>query len=298
LIQREVYVVGRERTGMVDIDSDTLFNGAAAVVTTAAVVMFTLNVDFAYSPVSKVALVAAFLACVFLITQRTDDDQLALFGYGVVVASAVTLFFEVVNTFGFDTTATVLGLLVIAAALFGLRSLLGDDNRFVTGRRAAYGFGVVAAFAAVILVVDVATGGLAYELQPEAQVEFDDARREEVRVATVVVTNPTPFPERVETPDYEVCAAGDWSEYRPPSEPGEPERVVEAYANVQDGYDEFVFGFGTKSYPVTLYVHAENVTGQTFPVRTTADCPDDETGAPYVALFEASDRDRYGYYLL
>ncbi|RDI72426.1 hypothetical protein [Halopelagius longus] len=278
---------------MVDIDSETLFNGAAAVLATVAVLFFVFNVQWGYSPVSKVALVLLFLSGVFALTQRTDDYQLTLLGYGVVVVSFVGLFFEVVSAFGAGDAVTVVGLLLLAAALFFVRTRLDEDERFVAGRRATYAVGVVAVLTVAVLLVDVTTGGLAYELQPASDVEFAESHDERMLVASVVVTNPTPLPERVETPNYEVCAAGNWSEYRPPSEPGHPERSVHVSAYVEDGYDEHVSPFGTKTYPVELNINGANLTGETFPVERTSACPDDEEGSPYVAIFEA-EQDRYG----
>lgn len=279
---------------MVDIDSETLFNGAAAVVSTIAVLFFVLNVDFGYSPVSKIALVTLFLAGVFAVTQRTPDHQLTFLGYGVMVTVGVALFFDVVNTFDVGNALTVGGLLAIAGLLFSLRMRLDEDNHFVTGAGATYAFGVVAVLAVSVLVVDVVTGGLAYELQPESEVEYADAGREEARIASVLVTNPTPFPERVEAPDYRVCTAGDWSAFEPPSDPGERREPVRAHANVRDGYGEFVFGYGTKAYPVTLHIEGADVRGETFPVRTTSACPDEDAGPPYLALFEARGDRPYG----
>lgn len=274
---------------MVDIDSETLFNGAAAVVSTIAVLFFIANVDLGHSPVSEIALVVLFLAGVFAVTQRTRERQLLVLGYGVVVVSGVALFFDVVNVFDAGDEVTVLGLLGIAVLLFYLRTRLGEDHRFVTGRRATYAVGVVAVLTAAVLVVDVATGGLAYELQPESEVEYPDSQRAEMRVASLVVTNPTPLPERVEAPNYEACAAGNWSAFRPSPERDERPRDVEAHVSVQDGYNDHVFGYGTKTYPVELYLDGANLRGETFPVRTTAECPDEETGSPYVALFEVSE---------
>lgn len=280
---------------MVDINSETLFNGAAAIVSTIAVLFFILSVDGSYSPVSKISLVLLFLAGVFAITQRTDDHQLTVLGYGVIVTSSVALFFDTVNAFGADNALTALGLLGIAALLFSLRTRLDEDNHFVTGTRATYALGVVAVFAVSVLVADVATGGLAYELQPENEIEYADSQREQVRVASVTVTNPTPFPERVRTPNYGACTAGNWSAFSPPSDPDERERTVRANANVQDGYNEYVFGYGTKTYPVELYLEGANLRGETFPVRRTSACPDGETGSPYIALFEAPDDRLYGH---
>lgn len=142
--------------------------------------------------------------------------------------------------------------------------------------------------------VDVATGGLAYELRPASEVEYAESHDEAMRAASVVVTNPTPLPERVETPNYGVCAAGNWSEFSPPSEPGRAERSVDVSAYVNDGYGEHVFGFGTETYPVELRIRGANLTGESFPVRTTSACPDGDTGSPYVALFE-TDRTEHGY---
>lgn len=279
---------------MVDIESETLFNWASAAVATLAVLIFVFNVDYPYSPVSKFGLVVAFLAGIFAVTQRADDSQLTLLGYGVVVVSTVALFFEVVSVFDLGNTATVLGLLAIAGVLFGLRTRLGEDSRFVAGSVASYAFGAVAALVVVVLLVDVVTGGLAYELQPESEVTFDGVDRgEEVQVASLVVTNPTPLPERVEAPRYDACAAGNWTEFRRPTEPGEPEHPVRVGVHVQDGYNEHVFSFGRESYPVSLHLDGTGIEGQTFPVEMTEECPDEETGEPYVALFQVpEDRPR------
>ena len=276
---------------MVELNSETLFNGAAAVVATVAALMFVVNVEFPYSPVSKVALVLVFLAGIFLITQRTGDYQLTVLGYGVIVTTSVGLFFEVTNTFSVGTTLTVFGLLVIAGLLFALRTRLDEDNRFLTGTQAQYVLGAVAVLAAVVLVVDVVSGGLAYELQPESEVEVVGQReyRGESRIASVVVTNPTPLPERVETPRYGACTAGNWSAYRPPSPEGEPEREVTLHANVQSGYNDHVLPFATRTYPVTVYLNGENFEGESFRIEMTSECPDEETGPAYIALFDVPD---------
>jgi len=275
---------------MVDVDSETLFNAAAAVLTTVAVLVFVFNVDPGYSPVTTVAIAVAFLAGVVAITQRTDDRQLTFLGYGVVVVSTVGVFVDIVNTLDLGSEVTVLGLLGIAAALFGLRARLDDGNQLVSGRTATYLFGALAAVAAVILVVDVVTGGLAYELQPENRIEIDGDARGNPVAATVTVTNPTPLPERVDTPRYEACAAGDWSEYQRPAEPERTERPpVRANLNVDDGYNDHVLGFSSRTYPAYLYLDAANVTGESFAVEQTSDCPDDDTGEPYVAIYADSD---------
>ncbi|MCU4801533.1 hypothetical protein OB920_14225 [Halobacteria archaeon HArc-gm2] len=283
---------------MVDIDSETLFNGAAAAVATIAVLVFVLNVELGYSPVSEVALVAAFLSGVFALTQRSDDYQLVLFGYAVVVVSAVILFFDVVGTFDLGDGLTVLGLLVLAGLLFGLRTRLDADGQFVSGRLATYAFGALVALAVVVLAVDVVTGGLAYELQHDATVEVDGADRHQIELGSITATNPTPLPERVEAPRYEACPAGNWSAYAPPSPQGEPERDVHVSLYVDDGYNEHVLGFDSKSYPVTLDVNGANLSGAQFPVERTDECPTAEDGEPYVALFEVSDEDRYYGYAL
>lgn len=279
---------------MVDIDSETLFNGAAAVVSTVAVLFFVFNVDLGLSPVSKVGLVVAFLALVFVITQRTDDYQLTVLGYGVIVTSAVGLFFELTNTFDAGEALTVAGLLVIAAVLFSLNRFLDEENHFVSGERARNVLGVVVVLVAVVLVVDVATGGLTYELRPQSQIEFDDAQYDEQVVATIVVTNPTPFPERVDEPNYQVCTAGNWSAYRRETPPEEPTREVRAHVYTRVGYNDHVMGYSTRTYPVELNVNGANFEGASFPVRRTETCPDDETGPPYIAIFESSERDRFG----
>lgn len=279
---------------MVELDSESLFNATAAIVATVAAVIFINNVGYPYSPVSKVGLVLLFMAAIFAISQTTDDRQLTLLGYGVVVVAGVALFFDLVGTFDAGQTVTVVGLLVIAAGLFSLRRFLDDRNRFVSGERAKAGLAALAIVVALVLVVDVATGGLAYELQVQQSVEFGGGEHEDqVRVATVVVTNPTPFPERVERPRYGACAAGNWSEYRPEDD-GKPRRV-HTDVSVRNMYGEHVFGFGEASYPVVLYLNAEGIRGESFPVELRERCPNDETGSPYIALFRVPDRRRYGY---
>lgn len=282
---------------MVDIDSEALFNGAAALLATVAALYFVFNVAWPYSPVSAVALVVAGLAGVFALTQRATDYQVVVLGYGTVVTVAVGLFLYLVGTFDAGDAATVGGLLAMAAVLFALRSRLDEAGQFVTGRYATYAFAGLAALAAVVLLVDVATGGLTYELQPAAQVEYVDEPRNELTVGTVVATNPTPFPEPVEAPAYAVCAAGNWSRYAPPSDPGEPDRSVRIDAHVDDGYDEHVLGYGTKTYPVRLHLHGANLTGETFPVERTDACPAEDAGEPYVALFEGPADRPYRYAL-
>ena len=275
---------------MVDVDSETLFNAGAAVLTTVAVLVFVFNVELGYSPVSEVAIVAAFLAGVVAITQRTEDRQLTFLGYGVVVVSTVGVFVDAVNTLDLGSEVTVLGLLGIAAALFGLRARLDDANRLVSPRTATYLFGALATVAVVILAVDVVTGGLAYELQPENRIEVTDNPRENPVAATVTATNPTPLPERVDTPRYQVCAAGDWSDYRHSGEPEAAERPpVRANLNVDDGYNDHVLGFSSRTYRAYVFLDAANLTGETFPVERTSACPDDDTGEPYVAIYEGGD---------
>ncbi len=286
---------GRAVAPMVDIDSETLFNAAAAIVATIAVVFFVTNVDFGYSPVSKVALVVAFLAGVFVITQRSDDHQLTLFGYGVIVTSVLALFFDLTSTFSVGNTLTVAGLLVIASVLFVLRGRLDEENHFVTGRQARTALAVVAVLTVAVLAVDVATGGLTYELQTQSQVEVPGDGHEPVQVGTLVVENPTPFPERVDTPRYAVCTAGNWSAYRRPTEQPEPKRDVRANLYIDDRYNDHVMGFNEKQYAVTLRIEGANLTGESFPVERTASCPDTETGSPYLAIFEAPE-DQSPYY--
>lgn len=277
---------------MVDIDSETLFNAAAAVLTTVAVLVFVFSVDLGHSPVSEVAIVVAFLTGVVAITQRTDDRQLTFLGYGVVVVSAVGLFLDIVNSLDLGSEATVIGLLVFAAVLFGLRARLDDTNRLVSGRTATVAFGAVTALAVLLLLVDVATGGVAYELQPETQVEITEPRGQ-VSVASVVVTNPTPLPERVDTPDYAVCAAGNWSEFRRPAEPdGHDRPPVRADLNIERGFDDNVMGFSSRSYRASLFLDGATLTGETFPVERTPACPDDDGADPYIAIYRGSDHPR------
>lgn len=274
---------------MVDIDSETVFNVGAGVLATVAALSFLVNVDLGQSPATTWLVVVAFISGVFALTQRTDDRQVIAVGYGVAVVTGVGLLLELVNTFSVGDIAIVFGLLMLAAALFTLRTRLDERAHLVDGRRATLAFGALATLAALVVVVDVATGAVAYELQPASEIQVSEERRDEIRVATIVASNPTPLPERVEAPQYGACAAGDWSEYRLSRDKGGPEEEVRLNLVVEDGYGEHVMSFSTRRFPATLRVVAANVSGETFPVRLTEECPDESTGEPYVALYEVPE---------
>ncbi|ELZ31588.1 hypothetical protein C474_08267 [Halogeometricum pallidum JCM 14848] len=270
---------------MVSITSDTLFNAAAAVVGTVAALLFVLGFQYPYSPVSKYALALAFLVGVLALCQRTTDPQVTLLGYGVVLAVLVAAFFDVAETFDAGTPVVIAGLLLLAALLYAVPRFDAAD-RLLAPSHARTLFAAVAVLAALLLVVDVATGGLAYELRPASQIEFTGGydREAPASVATLRVSNPTPFPERVDAPRYGVCAVGNWTPYRP-SEPGRPDGEVYLDAYVDDGYNEYLFGGGAKTYRVTLNTNAANLSGETIPVERTASCPNTESGSPSIALF-------------
>jgi len=274
-------------------DSETLFNTAAAAVATIAVVLFILDHQFPYSPVSKSMLVLAFVAGVFAVSQATDDDQLTLLGYAVVVVATVALLLDLTGQFNVETPLQVAGLLVLAAGFFGLRTRLEDESRFVSGTRGKQLFAAVAVLAVAVLLVDVLTGSLVYELQPRSEVELAGEHGVEGRLGAVVVTNPGPFPEAVDVPHYDVCAAGDWSAYRPEGPEGES-RSVDAHLGVEHSYGQHVFGFGEKRFAAVVNVHAEDADGEQFLVERTDRCPDDESGDPYIAVFERDENAPYG----
>lgn len=271
-----------------NLDSETLFNAAAAAISTIAVVIFVLDHQFPYSPVSKLVLVVAFLGGVFAVTQSSRDDQLALLGYGVIVVSAFALFLDLTNRFNTGTTVQVLGLLAMAMVLFGIRISLDHRTRFVSGNRAKQAFAGLVVLAALVLTVDVVTGGLAYELKTQSEVEFSGGMEPAAQVGSIVVTNPGPFPERVDVPHYGVCAAGDWSAYQPESNDGDT-HPVDAHLRIERQYGQHVFGFGEKRYPAIVQLHAQDVRGERFLVQRTDACPDDESGDPYLAVFERSE---------
>lgn len=277
---------------MVDVDSETLFDAAAAFVTTVAIGVFVVNVDWPHSPVSKLLLVLAVLAGVFAVTQRTDDEHLRLLGYAAIVVSALVVFFDVVGSFDLGDGAATVGLFGLAAVLFWLRTRLGESSRFVSGRVATIAFGSLAIIAAIVLVVDLATGAVVADLRAAPQVQFAGDRETASAVGTVVVENPTPLPEQVELPRIGACAAGNWSAYRRIDD-GEA-HPVDVEANARHGYGDLVWSYGQRSYPVGLHVGGENLAGKTFSVERTSTCPDDTEGTPYIALYEI-ESPRYGY---
>lgn len=281
-----------------NIDSETLFNAAAAAVSTIAVIIFIINNQFPYSPVSKVMLVVGFLAGVFAVTQSTEDSQLTLFGYAVIVISTVALLLDLTSTFNVETTGQVLLLLAFALVLFGLRMFLDDGSRFVAGPRAKQAFAALAVLAIVVLTVDVVTGGLAYELQTQQEVQVSGGGEREVAVklGELVVSNAGPFPQRVDAPNYGICTAGNWSEYQVERSDGE-KREVNANLRMDRNYGEHVFGFGEQRYDAVVQLYAENIEGERFLVQQTDGCPGDESGDPYLAVFERTDNPPYGYAL-
>jgi hypothetical protein len=272
---------------MFDVDSETLFTAAAAGVTTIAVSIFTLNVELGYSPVSKLLIVGCFLTGVFALTQRTHDRQLTVFGYGVIVVSAVVLFFETVSTFDLGDGVTVIGLLAIATALFLARYALDADNHLASGQRATYALGVVTTVTVGILVADVVTGGLAYELRLNDNATISQ-EHEQLSVGSLTATNPTPLPEAVDTPQYQSCTVGNWTAYRPPRD-GPERHPVGSDIHVDSGYNEHILSYSTKSYPVRLHLRAANIAGEPISIMHTTECPATDTGAPRVAVFEAND---------
>jgi hypothetical protein len=283
---------------MVRFDSDTVFNGAAALLATIAVGYFIFTVEFPYSPVSKIALVLAFLAGILALIHRRREYQTAVFGYAVMVIGVLLLFFDVIGIFDLPDGLTVLGLLVLAGVLFGVRSLLDESGQILSTERATGLFGVLAGLAILILVVDLASGGIAYELQTGGAVEFTEQPHRDMVIGQLAATNPTPLPERVEAPEYSACAAGNWSEYRRPGDENEPRRPATLRVHVDDGYNDHVLGYGMKSYPLQLHSNAVNLSGTTMEIEQTDTCPVEETGPPYIAVFqtpENSDRPPYYY---
>lgn len=281
---------------MVSITSDTLFDVAAAVIGTVAALMFVLTFQYPYSPVSKFGLVLPFVAGVLYLGQRTADTRVTLLGYGVVVVTVVAVFFDVANTFDVGTPLVVLGLFLLAALLYALPRL-DDAGRVLSPSHARTLFAAAVVLAVVVLTVDVATGGLVYELDPASEVTFAEGtdRGEPVTVATVRVSNPTPLVEMVDSPQYGVCAVGNWSAYRRPDAPGDRPQRVHLDAYVDDGYNEFVLGGGTKAYPMTLNTDAANVSGETFPVEAMDSCPGRTTGDPSIAVFPDPTGQSRGY---
>lgn len=278
---------------MVTIDSETVFNVGAAVTAVIAVAMFVLNVDLGTSPVTNVGIVIAFLTGVFALTQRTAEHEATVLGYAVIIVSALILYFDVVSTVDAGDAWTVLGLLVIAGLLFTLRTRTDRDSHIVAPDLATYAFAAVALVAVLILALDVLTGGLAYELDTQSEIELSTgvSPEDEVRIGTVIVTNPSPLPRRVEAPRYGACAAGNWSQYQFPVDGDEEKRPIHAHVSVEDGYNEFLLSYGTRRFPLELRLRGANLDGATVPIETGQHCPTDDTGTPTIVVY-STDEDR------
>lgn len=280
---------------MAPIDSDTVLNVGAAVTAVIAVGMFVLNVDLGFSPVTDVGLVVAFLMGVFALTQRADEYQVTALGYGVIIVSALILYSDLVSTFLSEEVWTVAGLLAIAAGLFALRTAADSTGHLVASDHATYAFTAVALIVGLVLAVDVVTGGLVYELQPAAEIQYntENPREDEARLGTLVARNPTPLPEPVTAPEFEACTAGNWSQYRLNPENEENPPPIRAHVSADDGYDEYVFGYAQREFRVKLHLRGIRSSEASFQVKKRTSCPDDSTGDPYLVVYRG-DSDRHG----
>jgi hypothetical protein len=286
---RDYLRVDKKNVAMFGFDSETLLNATAAVVTIIAVSIFIFSVKLGISYASQILIVATFLTGVFGLAQRAEDQQLVFFAYGVIVISLLMLFAKTVGTFDLGSEVTVVGLLAIAAILFASRSALNSDDRFITGRQAVYALVVFALITTIVLTTDVATGGPRYDLQLDDTIAIPEGGDNEVRVGSLVATNPTPLPERVEEPQYEVCTAGNWSEYRP--DDNEDGRIpVRSDLTVESTSDDHVLSYSSKSYPVELGLIGQDIAGESLVIERTSECPNTNTGDPYLAVFQQQSR--------
>jgi len=267
----------------------------AAAVTVSGVAAWLLVADSAvtHSPVADGVLVAACVVGLLGVSQVATNDRGILWGYVGLVVALLALGLEVTGTVAVGSLAGALVLFLVALALFDLADRFGIPGQFVSPTRTKQLFLTVVVLAAVVVTVDAASGALAYELRTGGDVRVAGGSMQVPLgfLGEIVATNPSPFPQRVDVPTYAVCAAGNWTAYQPEAADGE-RRPVTVHLQADGYYGEYVSGWGEHRYAAILLFDATNVDGEEFPVRRTARCPDDEGAAPYLAVYETSEKQR------
>jgi hypothetical protein len=85
------------------------------------------------------------------------------------------------------------------------------------------------------------------------------------------------------------CTAGNWSEYRP--DDSEDGRIpVRSDLTVESTSDDHVLSYSSKSYPVELGLIGQDIAGESLVIERTSECPNTNTGDPYLAVFQQQSR--------
>lgn len=272
--------------------SETRFLATAVTVSGVAALLLVGNLRVTHSPISDGVLVAACVVGLLAVSQVSDDDRGILWGYVALVVSVVAVGLELTGTVAVGTMAGSLVLFLVMLGLFELADRFGVPGQFVPRAWAKQVFLVVVVLAIVVVTVDAASGALAYELRTGGEVRVTQRGMQAplAFLGEVVATNPGPFPQRVDITAYDACAAGNWTAYQPESADGE-RRPVTVYLQADGYYGEYVSGWGEHRYAAILLFDASEIDGEQFPVRRTDRCPDEENGDPYLAVYEASERE-------
>jgi hypothetical protein len=271
-------------------DADAVFGAVAVGISGGAAGLLLTDAGVVHSPVSRATLVVTHFVGLIALSQATNDDRLTLWAYVAIVVSAVAVVLEVTDTVAIATLGGALVLFLLTIALFDIAARFGAPGRFVSGPRVKQLFVAVVVLAAVVVTVDVVSGGLAYELRTgeEAHVAAGSDAAPVAFLGEIAVTNSGPFPQRVSIPEYDVCPAGNWSAYRPKTGDGETLPVT-AHLEADGYYGEYVSGFEQQRYAAILLLGAENVDGKSFPIERTDRCPDEDDAEPYLAVFRGEE---------
>jgi hypothetical protein len=270
--------------------SETRFLAATVTVSGVAAWLLVADPPVTHSPVSDGVLVAACVGGLFAVSQVATDDRGVLWGYVALVVALVALGLELTGTVAVGSLAGALVLFLLALALFDLADRYGVPRPFVPRVWVKRLFLVVVVLAVVVATVDAASGAPSYELRTDGEVRVNQRGMQAplAFLGEIVVTNPGPFPQDVELPAYEACAAGNWSTYRPEAGDGE-RRPVAVYLQADGYYGEYVSGWAQHRYGAILLFDATDIDGELFPVRRTERCPAGERGEPYLAVYDASE---------
>jgi hypothetical protein len=142
--------------GISEFSVESTFTVFAGLLTTISLIAYIPNVAAFDSWLSNAAIIFVVLAGVFAITQRTRDDTVRRTGYATIVVTGLPFAMRLPVGDSPETLLSVVGLLTLAALLYGVpRLALDDDDQFVAPAYATYGFLLTLLAGSILVVVDL-----------------------------------------------------------------------------------------------------------------------------------------------
>lgn len=246
----------------------------AAVLLTAAAFLAGLSITL-----RAVSLLVLFLVLFGVAIGTRREDSLA---YPAMIAY---LAFVVYGMIAFSPNLVVAPLLVLAAVV-GLGVLiyvLHERLLTPTPWAATYGAPAVVVVAVAMAILDVQTGGVAYELGLDDEVTIESEGSTTVEVGTAVAETGGPFREPVSFPDAHACIYTEGPDDGDGSSDGTSNQSVRRTTDSLDfgtegpSLQRSAPGSGTLSVPATVLVPgfvASSIDGPV-PIERADACPDD-----------------------